>query len=73
LLAILGTALSGILYNYLIKISSVLFSASVTYMIPIVAIMWGTNDGEHFYLGYIVWIALIFAGIFLVNKEMSET
>ncbi len=73
LLAILGTALAGILYNYLIKISSVLFSASVTYMIPIVAIMWGTNDGEHFYLGYIVWIALIFSGIFLVNKEISET
>ncbi|MFA5781146.1 MAG: EamA family transporter [Bacteroidales bacterium] len=73
LLAILGTALAGILYNYLIKISSVLFSASVTYIIPIVAIMWGTNDGEHFYLGYIIWIALIFSGIFLVNKEISET
>lgn len=73
LLAVLGTALAGILYNYLIKISSVLFSASVAYVIPIVAVMWGTNDGEYFYPGYIVWIALIFAGIFLVNKEISET
>ena len=69
ILAILGTAIATILYNYLIKISSILFTASVTYIIPIVAIMWGLLDGEPFYLGYFLWIALIFVGVFLVNKE----
>ena len=72
ILAVLGTAISGILYNYLIKISSILFVASVTYVIPIVAIMWGMFDGEPFYFGYFFWIALIFFGVFLVNKEVRK-
>jgi drug/metabolite transporter (DMT)-like permease len=69
ILAFVGTALTGFLYNYLIKISSILFVASVTYIIPIVAIFWGMNDGEPFYIGYILWIVIIFIGVFMVNKE----
>lgn len=72
ILAGLGTAVAGIMYNYLIKISSILFVASVTYVIPIVAIMWGMVDGEPFYFGYFLWIALIFAGVFMVNKESKK-
>jgi drug/metabolite transporter (DMT)-like permease len=68
-LAVIGTALAGIMYNYLIKISSILFVASVTYLIPVIAIMWGIIDGEPFYMDYFLWIALIFIGVFLVNKE----
>lgn len=72
ILAVLGTALAGIMYNYLIKISSILFVASVTYVIPIVAIMWGMIDGEPFYVGYFFWMTLIFAGVFMVNKEAKS-
>jgi drug/metabolite transporter (DMT)-like permease len=68
-LAVMGTAVAGVLYNYMIKISSVLFAASVTYIIPVVAIMWGVIDGEIFYAEYLIWMLLIFAGVFLVNKE----
>lgn len=71
-LAIAGTAIAGILYNYMIKISSVLFAASVAYIIPVVAIIWGVIDGEIFYAEYILWILLIFAGVFLVNRDKSE-
>lgn len=71
ILAIMGTAVAGILYNYMIKISSVLFAASVTYIIPVVAIMWGVIDGEIFYAEYILWILLIFTGVFLVNREKN--
>ncbi len=69
ILAAFGTALAGVLYNYLIKISSVIFAASVTYVIPIVAVIWGSLDGEKFYIGYFLWISLIFLGIYLVNRE----
>jgi drug/metabolite transporter (DMT)-like permease len=72
ILAVLGTAAAGIMYNYLIKISSILFVASVTYVIPVVAIMWGIIDGEPFYFGYFLWIVLIFAGVFMVNKEAKQ-
>jgi drug/metabolite transporter (DMT)-like permease len=72
ILAVLGTAAAGIMYNYLIKISSILFVASVTYVIPVVAIMWGIIDGEPFYFGYFLWIILIFAGVFMVNKEAKK-
>ena len=41
ILAVMGTAIANMLYNKLIKITSVLFASSVTYLIPIVAIMWG--------------------------------
>ena len=72
ILAVLNTAITGFLYNYLIKISSILFVASVTYVIPILAIFWGMNDGEPFYSEYFIWIAVIFLGVYLVNKEKSK-
>ncbi len=40
-LAIVCTALALIAFNHLIKISNVVFSASVTYLIPVVAVLWG--------------------------------
>jgi len=73
ILAVMGTAVAGILYNQLIKMASILFASSVTYIIPVVAIMWGILDGEPFYNGYYFWIALIFTGVFLVNKEIKKT
>ncbi len=69
ILAVFGTALAGIVYNYLLKISSVLFAASVTYMIPIIALLWGIFDGERFKVTYIIWIILILFGVFMVNAK----
>ena len=47
--------------------TSVIFAASVTYMIPIVALSWGIIDGEKFEFIYLLWILIILAGVFLVN------
>lgn len=68
-LAIFGTALALIIFNYLIKITTVVFASSVTYLIPIVALIWGVLDGEHFGLLNIVWIICILFGVFLVNAK----
>ncbi len=69
ILGIFGSALAIVIFNNLIKISGVLFSASVTYLIPIVASIIGFIDGEIFKPIYLFWILLILFGVFLVNKK----
>jgi len=49
--------------------TSALFAASVTYMIPIVAIGWGIVDGEQFTWDYLLWILMILGGVYLVNAK----
>ena len=39
-------SLAVVLFNQLIKISGSIFSSSVTYAIPVVALLWGIVDGE---------------------------
>jgi drug/metabolite transporter (DMT)-like permease len=68
-LAIFGTAIALIFFNYLIKINTVIFASSVTYLIPIVAFFWGIIDGEQFGLVYILWILMILLGVLLVNAK----
>lgn len=69
LLAIFGTAISVVLFNYLIKISGALFSASVTYLIPIVAVIWGLLDGEPLGIGLLAGALLILSGVYLISKK----
>lgn len=68
-LAVFGTAIALIFFNYLIKINTVIFASSVTYLIPIVAFFWGIIDGEQFSLVYILWINMILLGVLLVNAK----
>lgn len=68
-LAIVGTGLAMIAFNKLIKMNSPVFASSVTYLMPVVALMWGVIDGEHFNLEYLLWIAMIIGGVLLVNQN----
>lgn len=69
ILAVIGTAGAMIAFNYLIKISSPIFASSVTYLIPLIAMMWGFGDGEYFSKWHLLWTALIVGGVVLVNKK----
>ena len=69
ILAILGTGVAKILFNKLIQISSPVFSTSVTYLIPIVAVMWGIVDGEKLSLIQLLAGIIILIGVYLVNKK----
>ncbi len=69
ILSVIGTGLALVAFNKLIKVSSPIFAASVTYMIPVVAILWGIIDGEVFKLSYALWFGLILAGVLLVNTS----
>ena len=46
LLGVIASALALVMFNKLIQISPIIFASSVTYLIPIVAILWGLLDGE---------------------------
>ncbi len=69
ILAIFGTGIALVLFNHLIQISSPIFSSSVTYLIPIVAIIWGIFDGEKLEFLQILAGLVILLGVFLVNKN----
>ena len=69
ILGVLGSAIAIVIFNYLVKLSGVLFTASVTYLIPIVASIIGFIDGEIFKPTFLIWISFILIGVFLVNKK----
>ena len=68
ILALFGTAVAKIMFNHLIQISTPIFSSSVTYLIPIVAITWGILDGEKITFLQFFAGAIILFGVYLVNK-----
>ena len=68
ILGIVGTGIAIALINRLIQITSPVFASSVTYLIPIVAVMWGLLDNEKLYLMHYAGMVLIIAGVYIVNK-----
>ncbi len=69
LLAFMSTAVAGLLFNKLLRISSPLYTSSVTYIMPIVAVMWGVIDGEKLLTGHFIGMAAILGGVYLANKK----
>lgn len=67
ILAVVGTAISVILFNQLIQQSSALFASTVTYIIPIVALLIGLLDGELLHIQQLFAVAVILSGIFIAN------
>ena len=66
-LAVVGTSISVVIFNELIARSSALFASSVTYFIPIVAVIIGFLDGEVLTLGQVLAMFVILAGVFIAN------
>ncbi len=73
ILAIMGTAVAMIIHNWLIKQTSALFTSTVTYMMPIISIMWGIADGESFLFAYLFWICLTLIGVYLANRKKKQS
>jgi drug/metabolite transporter (DMT)-like permease len=68
ILAVLGTSLALIVFNKLVKETSAIFASSVTYLIPIVAIIWGVIDGEVLTFSQVASSVVMLGGIFLINR-----
>jgi drug/metabolite transporter (DMT)-like permease len=69
ILGIFSTAISTVLFNKLIKVSGALSAASVTYLIPIVAMFWGILDHENLGLIHLIGLGGILAGVYLINRK----
>ena len=69
ILAVFGTAIAVLLFTRLISISSHIFASAVSYVIPVVAIIIGVLFGETFPLINILWVVLILAGVYLMNRS----
>jgi drug/metabolite transporter (DMT)-like permease len=72
ILAVFGTVMAKIIFNNLIQISSPVFASSVTYLMPLVALLWGLFDGEFFGLDQGLASLLILGGIYLANKKAKK-
>ena len=66
-LGVVGTALALILFNKLLKMTNIVFSSSVTYLIPVVAVIWGLIDNEKLLFQHYVGMAFIILGVILAN------
>jgi drug/metabolite transporter (DMT)-like permease len=67
ILGVVGTALALIIFNRLVQLTDPVFTASVTYLIPIVAITWGLLDGESLTFLHAIGIATILVGVYITN------
>lgn len=68
LLAVICTAFANVIFYKLVSISSPVFTSSVTYLIPLVAVIFGILDGEKISVFQLIAASIIFLGIYLSNK-----
>jgi len=71
LLSAFGTALAKVVFNKLVQMSSPVFAASVTYVMTIVAVLWGVLDGEKIGFIQVLGGIVIFCGVYLANKKVK--
>ncbi|HRG88538.1 MAG TPA: EamA family transporter, partial [Chitinophagales bacterium] len=60
--------IAWMLFYRLVQRTDALFAASVTYLIPIVAIAWGVLDGEVLSVMQIGGMLLILAGVYFTTR-----
>jgi len=68
LLALMSTVFASVIFFRLIQKTNAVFSSSVTYLIPFVAVIWGVLDGEAFYAIYFACLVLILFGVYLTRN-----
>ena len=69
ILGVVGTAIGLILFNIMVKVATPVFASTVTYLIPIVAIMWGILDGEQLLAGHYLGIVAVILGVWIGNRK----
>lgn len=69
ILSVMGTSVAVLIFNYLIKHTTVLFAASVTYLVPMFAMAIGFFAGETISIHYFVGMAVIIFGVWLTSRK----
>jgi len=68
-LGVVGTAMAMVLFNKLIQLISPVFASSVTYLIPIVAVIWGILDSEVLLIQHYIGMIIILLGVYITNRK----
>jgi len=68
-LALVGTVMASILFYYLVQVTDAVFSSTVAFIMPLVAILWGIFDGEIFLLTDLLGMMLILGGVYLIKRK----
>jgi len=68
-LGIVNTSIALVLFNKLIKMTSPVTASSVTYIIPVIALVFGVWDGEPFYMWHVLGMSMIVGGVYLINRR----
>jgi drug/metabolite transporter (DMT)-like permease len=69
ILSLFGTAFAKVVFNKMVQIASPVFASSVTYTMPIVAVVWGLIDGEAFSFWQVIAAVIILLGVYLANRK----
>lgn len=72
ILSVFGTAIGIALFYKLIQDTSAVFASTVSYLLPIVAVIWGVLDGEKFNFWYLLGAVLILIGIYLIREKKKK-
>jgi len=72
ILAALGTALCTVLFYRLVQWTDAIVAASVTYLMPIIALAWGVILAEDINLWQVVGMIIVLIGVYLVNKKEKQ-
>jgi hypothetical protein len=69
ILGFLGSAVSMILFNYIIKHVSPLVASTKTFIIPVTAVMWGFADNESLTWNVFVGMLFLLAAVFIIIRK----
>ena len=68
ILAISSTVLGSLFFFKLIKDTNVVFASTVSYLIPVVAILWGVLDGESITFLHLIGMLVVLSGVYVARK-----
>ncbi len=72
MLSVFGTLIAWMLFYRLVQRTDALFAASVTYLIPVVAMTWGLLDGELLSALQVGGMALILTGVYFTTLQKQK-
>ena len=68
ILSLFGTVIATVLFFKLVQLTDAVFSSMVSYLIPVVAIMWGAVVGEPITIYHLIGMVLILSGVYISRK-----
>lgn len=71
ILGVIGTGIANIIFFRLVQISSPVFATSVTYLIPVVASIWGFLDHEKMNMQQLLGAAIVLVGVYLSGRKAA--